>query len=116
MPARGELAAQVKTPRQARETVAYDLSVSDQKPPIPRDVLAFNYERVVNGLADYADAADRENAERIDALRAHIGLGTCLLAEVRAAQRAKRKTVRIDDVLAAAQARLDSINTKGTPE
>ncbi len=105
----------MKTPRQAREAVTYDLSVSDQKPPIPRDVLAFNYERVVNGLADYAEAADRENAERIDALRAHIDLGACLLTVVRAAQR-KRKTIRIDDALAAAQARLDRIQTEGTPE
>ena len=100
------------TPSEARAQVEYDLSVTDQKPPIPYDVLAFNYCQAVRGLAEYADYVEGEREREQRRNRHLLTVGAHLAEIVVGAARAGRKTVRIHDVMAEAERRA----RRGEPE
>lgn len=74
---------------------------------MPRDVLEFNYRQVARGFVAWAEAVERHRAEDIARLRDLIDVGQHVAVLLAKAQRAGRKTVRIDQLLDEAQKRAD---------
>ncbi|ACH62978.1 hypothetical protein SOLON_79 [Mycobacterium phage Solon] len=73
---------------------------------LSRDVLEFNYRLLAKQSLDMLEELDRQHGRETAQLRELIGVGQIVAVLLAAAQRAGKKTVRVDDVLTQAYARL----------
>lgn len=91
-------------PSDLRDAAERDLSVYS------RDVLEFNHRQIAKGAVKWIDMIEEQHADEIRAYRQHADRGAVVYAELRALQRAGRKTARIDDVLDRAAERIARID------
>ncbi|AJD82587.1 hypothetical protein ALVIN_83 [Mycobacterium phage Alvin] len=81
-------------------------AASEDVSGLSRDVLEFNYRLLAKQSLDMIEELDRQHGRETAQLRELIGVGQIVAVLLASAQRAGKKTVRVDDVLAQAYARL----------
>lgn len=81
-------------------------AASEDVSGLSRDVLEFNYRLLAKQSLDMVEELDRQHNRETAQLRELIDVGQVVAALLAAAQRAGKKTVRVDDVLAQAYERV----------